>query len=118
MQPDWTDEKAEAAVAKIFEDLRDRRFLKWLFKEDVDAEHCIQRDGPVYALDKDVQDEIAATWARICATALREAEARGRRTGLEEAAQVVNAAREEGDDLRQVRDRIRSRALSSQEGRE
>lgn len=92
---DWADEKAEAAVAKIFEDLRDRRFLKWLFKEDVDAEHCIQRDGAAYALDKDVQDEIAATWAGICATALRQAHEAGRREGLKEAAQRVQQEADE-----------------------
>lgn len=57
-----TEEQLDRAVDNIFEDLRDRRFLKWLFTPDVGRdEHLIAyfSDGdPLYAFDREVQQEI------------------------------------------------------------
>lgn len=60
-----TREQAGAKVDAIFDDLRDRRFLKWLFSEDPEDAGPIlhMRDGsPLMALDREVQDEIREAW--------------------------------------------------------
>jgi hypothetical protein len=66
MSADLTD-SAAACVDAIFEDLRDRKFLKWLFSDR--GEECLIdnfRDGtPLCGLDLQVQDEIRAAWAGI-----------------------------------------------------
>jgi hypothetical protein len=62
---------AAACVDAIFEDLRDRRFLKWLF--DASGENLIDyfRDGtPLTALDLEVQGEIRAAWEGIVSLAI------------------------------------------------
>jgi len=58
----------EEAVEAVFEDLRDRKFLKWLFCEDPDRAGpiMIDRHGkPLMPLDSDVQDEIRREWQEI-----------------------------------------------------
>jgi hypothetical protein len=64
-------EQAEKLVDAIFEDLRDRRFLKWLFNEDG------ERAGPILKstngedlmpLDVEVQDEIREAWIKLAMT--------------------------------------------------
>lgn len=61
-------EQVEACVDAIFEDLRDRRFLKWLFAEDPANMGPIlhERDGtPLLPLDEEVQNEIREAWVKI-----------------------------------------------------
>lgn len=63
-----TREEAEAAVDAIFEDLRDRRFLKWLFCEDPESAGPIlhERNGDaLMPLNSDVQNEIREAWIGI-----------------------------------------------------
>lgn len=63
---------ADTAVAGIFEDLRDRRFLKWLFTEDgrdVPILHD-NRGQPLMPLEEGVQADIATAWANIIVAAL------------------------------------------------
>jgi hypothetical protein len=58
----------EEAVDAIFEDLRDRKLLKWLFCEDPDHTGPIMIDihgKPIRPLDSDVQDEIRREWQEI-----------------------------------------------------
>lgn len=53
---------AEEIVTELFADLRDRRFLKWLFKK----EEAVIGDFPALrSLDLDVQQEIRDDWAAI-----------------------------------------------------
>lgn len=60
---------AREIVESIFADLRDRRFLKWLF--DKRGEECVIdtfKDGEeLRGLDLEVQDEIKAAWVQIIA---------------------------------------------------
>lgn len=56
-------EAAERAVDAIFEDLRDRRFLKWLF--DANPERCGPIAPGINVLDREVQNEIRETWIGI-----------------------------------------------------
>jgi len=61
-------ERREKAVEAIFEDLRDRKFLKWLFCED--PEHAgpilFENNGiPLMPLSADIQDEIRREWQEI-----------------------------------------------------
>ena len=58
----------EQAVEAIFEDLRDRKFLKWLFCEEPEDAGPILHDAqgkPLMPLDRDVQDEISREWQEI-----------------------------------------------------
>lgn len=55
-------ELAEKAVDAIFDDLRDRRFLKWIFKEE---ESVIGDFLRLKSLDLEVQEEIRQAWAEI-----------------------------------------------------
>jgi hypothetical protein len=60
--------EAEKCVDAIFEDLRDRRFLKWLFAEHPEAMGPIlhDRDGtPLMPLDRAVQSEMREAWIAI-----------------------------------------------------
>jgi len=60
--------EAEAAVDAIFADLRDRRFLKWLFDPDPENMGPIlhNKNGePLMALDRGVQAEIREAWISI-----------------------------------------------------
>ena len=63
-----TDEKATEIVDKIFDDLRNRKFLKWLFcdhPEDAGA-ILLDEDGvPLMPLDSSVQNEIRESWKFI-----------------------------------------------------
>lgn len=52
---------ASLAVNAIFADIRDRRFLKWMFSVEPAHQVC---EG-VDSIDPDVQFEIAETWAEI-----------------------------------------------------
>lgn len=56
------------AVEAIFADMRDRKFLKWLFKEE---EAVIGDFVGLRSIDLVVQQEIRDTWAAIIATAIR-----------------------------------------------
>ena len=63
-----THDEATAKVDAIFEDLRDRRFLKWLFCKHPDQAGAIlidQHGAPLMPLDADVQNEIRASWVSI-----------------------------------------------------
>lgn len=63
-----TREQAEASVDAIFADLRDRRFLKWMFDEDAGPDDVILRDKygePLRPLALDVQAEIREAWISI-----------------------------------------------------
>lgn len=63
-----TREQAEAVVDAIFEDLRDRRFLKWLFCEEPENAGPILYDShgyPLMPLDSEVQNEIREAWIAI-----------------------------------------------------
>lgn len=59
-------------VDALFTDLRDRRFLKWIFSER--GEECLIdtfKDGEVLTgIDLEAQEEIKAAWSRIIATEL------------------------------------------------
>jgi len=60
--------EAEKAVDAIFEDLRDRRFLKWLFADPEGGPGMIARfqDGEeLWPLDGEVQQEIREEWISI-----------------------------------------------------
>lgn len=52
---------AALATNAIFADIRDRRFLKWMFS----TEPVHQVSQGVDSIDPDVQIEIAETWAEI-----------------------------------------------------
>lgn len=73
-------EKAREVVEALFKDIRGRRFLKWLFPAFEGAAPILhERDGtPLMPLELDVQEEIKAAWGKIIATAVADAEARGR----------------------------------------
>lgn len=63
-----TREEAEAKVDAIFEDLRDRRFLKWLFCEHPEHAGPILHNShgePLMPLDSEVQGEIREAWIAI-----------------------------------------------------
>lgn len=63
-----TREQAEAAVDAIFNDLRDRRFLKWLFAEEGARGVPIMHDHrgePLMPLNGEVQDDIRESWVSI-----------------------------------------------------
>lgn len=63
-----TRDQAEIAVDAIFEDLRDRRFLKWLFAAEPERMGPIlhERTGePLMALEREVQGEIRDAWIAI-----------------------------------------------------
>lgn len=61
----------ELIVDKLFDDLRDRRFLKWLFSEHPTLIGTFEHDGSeLRSLDADVQEEIRADWAEIIARSL------------------------------------------------
>lgn len=69
---DTADDKALEVVEAIFTDLRDRRFLKWLFDRRGD-ENLIGRfdDGEeLRGLDLEVQGQIKAAWQVIISAAL------------------------------------------------
>lgn len=58
----------EEAVEAIFADLRDRKFLKWLFCEEPEDAGPILYDnhgGPLMPLDQAIQDEIRREWQEI-----------------------------------------------------
>lgn len=63
-----TRAEAEKIVDEIFADLRDRRFLKWLFGKDPEMMGPIlhERNGePLMPLDREVQTEIRESWIAI-----------------------------------------------------
>ncbi|MDX1219076.1 hypothetical protein GOL99_26760 [Sinorhizobium medicae] len=80
------DAKALEVVEAIFRDLRDRRFLKWIFDERGDACFIANfADGePLKGLDLEVQGEIKASWQAIISRALTPAP-QTHRVGLEAA---------------------------------
>lgn len=60
-----TRDMAEKVADAIFEDLRTRKFLKWLFAEDADSMGPIlhERNGePLMPLSEAIQDEIRSEW--------------------------------------------------------
>lgn len=59
-------QRARDAVDAIFADLRDRKFLKYLFAED--PEHCGAYGYVETPLDRAVQEEIAEAWRAIFAS--------------------------------------------------
>lgn len=59
-----TPEEAEKAVSLIFEDLRDRRMLKWIFSERPTLIGSLNGEE-FRSLDTYVLDEIKASWAAI-----------------------------------------------------
>ncbi|MDE3797627.1 hypothetical protein I7G59_09835 [Sinorhizobium meliloti] len=69
------DAKGLEVVETIFRDLRDRRFLKWIFDERGDACFIANfADGePLKGLDLEVQGEIKASWQAIISKALTPA---------------------------------------------
>lgn len=62
------EQRARWAVNAIFRDLRDRRFLKYLF--DADPKNCGAYGHVDAPLDLDVQGEIRTAWANIIRKAL------------------------------------------------
>lgn len=61
-------DKAEAIADAIFEDLRDRKFLKWLLAEDADSMGPILHDdtgAPLMPISEAVQEEIRSKWIEI-----------------------------------------------------
>jgi hypothetical protein len=61
-------EQAEKLVDAIFKDLRDRRFLKWMFNEDgADAGPILMDSNgqDLMPLDVDVQNEIREAWITL-----------------------------------------------------
>lgn len=58
-----TRDEAEQAVDAIFVDLRDRRFLKWLF--DAEPENCGPIADGINVIDRETQNEIRETWIGI-----------------------------------------------------
>ncbi|MDX1170217.1 hypothetical protein GOL87_25140 [Sinorhizobium medicae] len=69
------DAKAFEVVEAIFRDLRDRRFLKWIFDERGDACFIANfADGePLKGLDLEVQGQIKDSWQAIISRALTPA---------------------------------------------
>lgn len=64
---------SELAVDGIFEDLRDRRFLKWLFNNHGEGIIDWFRDGtPLEALDLEVQQDIRNSWRDIIAAIIKD----------------------------------------------
>jgi hypothetical protein len=63
---------ANSIVEAIFDDLRDRRFLKWLFDKQGDKVLIgVFRDGETLTgLDLEVQDDIKEAWRGIIVAAL------------------------------------------------
>jgi hypothetical protein len=61
---------AEGCVDAIFEDIRDRRFLKWLFNQDGDGLIGYLNGQPLTSLDLEVQGEIRAAWEGIVKMAI------------------------------------------------
>jgi len=53
-------EQAERAVDAIFDDLRGRRTLKWLF--DPEPENCGPIADGINVIDRETQSEIRETW--------------------------------------------------------
>lgn len=70
------DAKALKAVEAIFADLRDRRFLKWLFDRNGDANLIGRFDNgeELRGIDLDAQGQIKAAWQVIIAKALATTE--------------------------------------------
>lgn len=63
--------KAAEAVERIFTDLRDRRFLKWLFDAQGETNLVVMRAGEdIHAIDLEAQAEIKQAWQAIVAKAL------------------------------------------------
>ena len=63
-----TREEAERLVDAIFDDLRDRRLLKWLFNPTGKDAGPILHDmhgEALMPLDVDVQDEIRQDWIKL-----------------------------------------------------
>lgn len=63
-----TRDAAEKLVDAIFADLRDRRFLKWLFNRDGEGSGPILHDNrgqPLMPLDLAVQNEIREAWIKL-----------------------------------------------------
>lgn len=63
--------RADAIVDRLFDDLRDRRFLKWIF--DARGSDCYIGDmggQKITGLDLDVQHEIKSQWSNIIDSAL------------------------------------------------
>lgn len=60
---------ADKIVEVIFEDIRDRRFLKWLFSKRPTLIGSLNGED-LRSLDEDVQEEIRAEWAKIIRNAL------------------------------------------------
>lgn len=63
--------RADAIVDRLFDDLRDRRFLKWIF--DARGSDCYIGDmggQKITGLDLDVQHEIKSQWSNIIESAL------------------------------------------------
>lgn len=60
-QTDMVERAATALVDVIFNDLCDRRFLKWLFEPDPDDDVLVT-NKPRHALDLDVQKGIKEKW--------------------------------------------------------
>lgn len=68
-----TREQAEKLVDEIFADLRDRRFLKWLFNRDGHDSGPImhnRRGEPLMPLDLEVQKEIREAWIALAMKAV------------------------------------------------
>lgn len=58
-------ELAERVADTIFDDLRDRKFLKWLLAEDADRMGPILHDShgaPLMPISEAVQDEMRDEW--------------------------------------------------------
>lgn len=62
-----TREQAETAVDAIFEDLRGRKTLKWLFDEN--PESCAPIAYGISAIDRETQAEIRETWIGLMMSA-------------------------------------------------
>jgi hypothetical protein len=67
MTGDRHDTRAREIVAEVFDDIRDRRTLKWFFSEQP-SKICDHFES----IDLDVQEQIRAAWAELIASALRE----------------------------------------------
>lgn len=63
-----------AIVNALFEDLRDRRFLKWLFSETPTTILHNNRGEPLESLDAEVQAEIRKAWETIIREARQAAQ--------------------------------------------
>lgn len=63
-----TRAEAEKLVDAVFADLRDRRFLKWMFNRDGEGSGPILHDShgePLMPLALDVQNEIREAWISL-----------------------------------------------------